>query len=52
MTGLFAIAFATALALGEKPELFLFNQPKMVPSGTYFSLNLDPPAMSMELIFR
>ena len=27
--GLFAIAFATVLALGEKPELFLFDQPKM-----------------------
>ena len=24
--GLFAIAFATALALGEKPELFFFDQ--------------------------
>ena len=27
--GLFAIAFATALALGEKPELFSFEQSKM-----------------------
>ena len=27
--GLFAITFAIALALGEKPELFLFYQPKM-----------------------
>ena len=27
--GLYAIAFATALALGDKPELFSFNQPKM-----------------------
>ena len=27
--GLFAIAFATALALGVKPELFLFDQSKM-----------------------
>ena len=27
--GLFAIAFATALALGEKPELFSFEQLKM-----------------------
>ena len=27
--GLFAIVFATVLALGEKPELFLFDQPKM-----------------------
>ena len=27
--GLFAIAFATALALGEKPELFFFDQSKM-----------------------
>ena len=28
-SGLFAIAFTTALALGEKPELFLFYQLKM-----------------------
>ncbi len=27
--GLFAITFATALALGEKPELFFFDQSKM-----------------------
>ena len=27
--GLFAVAFATALALGEKPELFCFDQSKM-----------------------
>ncbi len=27
--GLFAIAFATALAFGEKPELFFFDRSKM-----------------------
>ncbi len=27
--GLYAVAFATALALGEKPELFFFDQSKM-----------------------
>jgi len=27
--GLFAIAFAAALALGKKPELFSFEQSKM-----------------------
>ena len=47
--GLFAIAFATALALGGKPELFLFDQPKM---RVHLQMCLERGKMEMFPVIR